>query len=126
LICTEARLFLERQRGFNKISESKIKERMGQTSPGGRKERERPLGERRQGKGKCSGERISIQGVPKQNERTVREKCIKSQRRGILFYKTGAQWDKRSILAHQSDFCSNSRQSRQLWGDIYPVEKDRR
>ena len=49
--------------------------------------------------------RFSIQGVPKQNERTVREKCIKSQRRGIPFYKTGAQWDKRSILAHQSDFC---------------------
>ena len=66
--------------------------------------------------------RFSIQGVPKQNERTVREKCIKSQRRGIPFYKTGAQWDKRSILAHQSDFCSNSRQSRQLRCDTSPVE----
>lgn len=35
--------------------------------------------------------RISIQGVPKQNERVFREACPKSQKKGIPFYMIGSQ-----------------------------------
>lgn len=51
--------------------------------------------------------KISIQGIPKRTERLAREKCPKSQRRGISLHGLRSQQRERSCLTHQHDFCDS-------------------
>lgn len=61
--------------------------------------------------------RVSIRGIPKWNEKLVREKTISNHRGKVaLVLVTGAQWN-------WCDFCNNSRQSKQLHGDTYLEER---
>lgn len=69
--------------------------------------------------------RISIWGTDKQTDKLFREKHAKEQKGSIIFHVMGSIRVRGIFLAHWCEFCSKSRQNRELHSNINTVEEER-
>ena len=66
--------------------------------------------------------RFPICSIPKWTETLLREKCPKSQRKGIPFHLTGTQQSKRKPPGTTTQPSQKNRKNSELHSDTYPVE----